>query len=72
MRPETTCCSTEATRERLGGEFELQSRGEREFKGIERPVRLYAPPRAEGGLQRDAVEAVRSVYARVRGSRTED
>ncbi len=63
---------TEATRERLGGEFELQSRGEREFKGIERPVRLYAPAREGGGLQRDAVEAVRSVYARVRGSRAED
>ncbi len=63
---------TAATRERLRGEFELESRGERDLKGIERPVRLYAPPREGMRLPRDPVEAVRSVYARVRGSRAED
>jgi class 3 adenylate cyclase len=63
---------TEATRDRLRGEVELQSRGERELKGIERPVRLYAPPGEEHRPPRDPVEAVRSVYARVRGSRTAD
>ena len=62
---------TEATYERLHGDYELVSRGERELKGIERPVRLFAPPGEEGRLP-DAVEAVRSVYARVRGSRAED
>jgi len=63
---------TEATRERLRSPVELESRGERDLKGIERPVRLYAPPGERGGMPRDAVEAVRSVYARVRGSRAED
>ena len=48
---------------------ELESRGERDLRGLERPVRLYAPPGEPGGVQRDAVEAVRSVYARVRGNR---
>jgi class 3 adenylate cyclase len=60
---------TEATRERLAGTVELESRGERDLRGLERPVRLYAPPGEPGGVQRDAVEAVRSVYARVRGNR---
>jgi class 3 adenylate cyclase len=62
---------TEATRQRLSETFELESRGERELKGIERPVRLFAPPRAAGSPLRDPVEAVRSVYARVRGNRDE-
>ena len=60
---------TEATRERLAGTVELESRGERDLRGLERPVRLYAPPREPGGVRDDAVEAVRSVYARVRGNR---
>ena len=60
---------TEATRERLGESFDLESRGERVLKGIERPVRLYAPPRDRDALLPDPVEAVRSVYARVRGNR---
>ncbi len=60
---------TEATRERLAGTVELESRGERDLRGLERPIRLYAPPGEPGGVQRDAVEAVRSVYARVRGNR---
>jgi len=63
---------TEATRERLHGEYELEDRGERVLRGMERPVRLFAPPRETSSLPRDAVEAVRSVYARVRGSRAED
>ena len=60
---------TEATRERLSEAFELESRGERELKGIERPVRLFAPPSDADSPLRDPVEAVRSVYARVRGNR---
>jgi len=60
---------TEATRERLAGTVELESRGERDLRGLDRPIRLYAPPGEPGGVQRDAVEAVRSVYARVRGNR---
>ncbi len=63
---------TEETRERLHGEYDLEPRGERELRGIERPVRLYAPRSEASSLPRDAVEAVRSVYARVRGSRSED
>jgi class 3 adenylate cyclase len=58
---------TAATRDRLGGEIELESRGERVLKGIERPVRLFAPPRERAGRRSQPVEAVRSVYARVRG-----
>lgn len=58
---------TAATRERLEGDFELESRGERALKGIERPVHLYAPPRPDGARRADPFDAVRSVYARVRG-----
>jgi adenylate cyclase len=58
---------TAATRDRLEGEFEIESRGERVLKGIERPVDLYAPPRREGVRRADPIGAVRSVYARVRG-----
>jgi class 3 adenylate cyclase len=57
---------TAATRDRLVGEFELESRGERVLKGIERQVHLYAPPREDDG-RIDPIEAARSVYARVRG-----
>ena len=35
---------TEATRERLSEQFDIEPRGERVLKGIERPVRLFAPP----------------------------
>jgi adenylate cyclase len=62
---------TEATKEQVGEGFELESRGERDLKGIERPVRLYAPPSDRSQILRDPVDAVRSVYARVRGSREE-
>jgi len=63
---------TAATRERLRGGFELESRGERILKGIERPVLLFAPPRERDPRRSAPVEAVRSVYARVRGGdRTE-
>ncbi|MDQ3102322.1 MAG: adenylate/guanylate cyclase domain-containing protein [Actinomycetota bacterium] len=63
---------TAATRGRLGGEFELESRGEQELRGIERPVELFALPGlpVEGPFA--PVGAVRAVYARVRGSRGED
>ncbi len=62
---------TEATKEQLGAGFELESRGERDLKGIERPVRLFAPPSDRSLILRDPVEAVRAVYARVRGNREE-
>ncbi|HET6831911.1 MAG TPA: adenylate/guanylate cyclase domain-containing protein [Solirubrobacterales bacterium] len=64
---------TAATRDRLRGGFELESRGEYDMKGIERPVRLYAPPRERDRRRSpDPIDAVRSVYARVRGGdRTE-
>lgn len=62
---------TAATRDRLDSGFELRSRGEHELRGIERPVELYALPgeRSEGVL--DPVGAVRAVYARVRGGRSD-
>jgi len=60
---------TEATRDRLGEQFDIEPRGERVLRGIERPVRLYAPPRDRSSLIPRPVEAVRSVYARVRGNR---
>ncbi|MFN8113149.1 MAG: adenylate/guanylate cyclase domain-containing protein [Solirubrobacterales bacterium] len=63
---------TEATRDRLHAEVDLTSRGEHALRGIERPVRLYAPPGEGIRLPLDPVGAVRSVYARVRGSRTAD
>jgi adenylate cyclase len=60
---------TEATRDRLSEQFDIEERGERVLKGIERPVRLFAPPRDRSALLSDPVDAVRSVYARVRGNR---
>jgi class 3 adenylate cyclase len=60
---------TEATRDRLHRDFELRSLGERDLRGLERPVHLYAPPGDGSRLPRDPVEAVRAVYARVRGNR---
>lgn len=56
---------TEATRAQLGDDFETRSRGERDLKGIERPVALHAPAGAssfdEGPLKiiRDTIRAVR-------------
>lgn len=56
---------TEATRARLGEEFETVSRGDRDLKGIERPVTLHAPGGGsrfdEGPLKllRDTIRAVR-------------
>ncbi len=34
---------TEATRDQLGGNFQVEPRGERELKGLDRPLHLYAP-----------------------------
>jgi adenylate cyclase len=56
---------TEATRAQLGKDFETRSRGERDLKGIERPVELHAPAGAssfdEGPFKliRDTIRAVR-------------
>ena len=61
---------TEATKEQLGDEVELASCGERELRGLERPVQLYALP-DDGVPGLDPVGAVRAVYARVRGQRGE-
>ncbi|HKJ35179.1 MAG TPA: adenylate/guanylate cyclase domain-containing protein, partial [Solirubrobacterales bacterium] len=33
---------TAATRERLGGRFEIEPRGEHALKGVDRPVELFA------------------------------
>ncbi len=66
---------TAATRDRLVEEVELERRGEFGLRGLERPVELFALPAepSDGVLQiPNAVEAVRSVYARVRGNRGED
>ncbi len=62
---------TAATRERLRGDYELEPRGERELRGHERPVPLYALPREPREPLLDPVGAVRAVYARVRGHRGE-
>jgi class 3 adenylate cyclase len=56
---------TEATRAQLGPGFETRSRGDRDLKGIERPVAVHAPAEAssfdEGPLKilRDTIRAVR-------------
>lgn len=63
---------TDATRERLGDDSFLESRGERELRGLERPVQLWALPGDAADRLPDAVGAVRAVYARVRGSRGDD
>jgi len=62
---------TGATRDQLGAEVELAECGERELRGLERPVRLYALPDDGVGGMLDPVGAVRAVYARVRGQRGE-
>jgi len=61
---------TEATYDRLRGDFGLRPHGRRELRGLERPVELFCLP-ADHGEGRDPVGAVRAVYARVRGSRTD-
>ena len=63
---------TDATRERLSIDVELESRGEQELKGLERPVRLYAPRGEREERLLDPVGAARAVYARVRGGRADD
>lgn len=59
---------TAATRERLTGDYALRRLGERELRGLERPIELFTPA---GAPQQPApaVGAVRAVYARVRGNR---
>ena len=61
---------TAATRESLRDDYPLRRLGERDLRGLERPIELFTlagepaePPRAVG--------AVRAVYARVRGNRAE-
>jgi adenylate cyclase len=66
---------TGATRDELHADFELERRGERELRGLERPIAIYAlPPEPGDGAVTlpNAVDAMRSVYARVRGNRGED
>jgi class 3 adenylate cyclase len=66
---------TAATREELHEDCELEDRGERELRGLERPIALYALPAEPGDgavSLPNAVDAMRSVYARVRGNRGED
>jgi class 3 adenylate cyclase len=65
---------TAATREELSGDYDLVRRGERELRGLERPIELFAlaPDGADGASALPAVDAVRAVYARVRGNRGED
>jgi adenylate cyclase len=68
---------TADTCERLSEDFELERRGERELRGLERPIELFAVPgghpgEADGAAALPGVDAVRAVYARVRGNRGED
>ena len=62
---------TAETRDRLPDDFELEACGERELRGLERPVPLYALPGGQRDSLIDPVGAVRAVYARVRGNRGE-
>jgi len=62
---------TAATRERLRDEYALRRVGERELRGLERPIELYAPA-GEPAEPRRPIGAVRAVYARVRGNRAAD
>ena len=63
---------TAATKELLSSEIELERRGERELRGLERPIELFALPGEGGDDLPGPVEAVRAVYARVRGNRGDD
>jgi class 3 adenylate cyclase len=62
---------TGATREHLPDDIELEACGERDLRGLERPVTLFALPRRDSDGLLDPVGAVRAVYARVRGHRGE-
>jgi adenylate cyclase len=63
---------TAATRDRLSAEVELERRGDRVLRGLERPIELFAIPGVPGDGLPSPVGAVRAVYARVRGNRGED
>jgi class 3 adenylate cyclase len=65
---------TAATREQLTCDFDLVRRGERELRGLERPIELFAVAGdgSDGASALPAVDAVRAVYARVRGNRGDD
>ncbi len=58
---------TQATRERLTGDYPLRRRGERVLRGIERPIELHTLQGEPADLP-SPVGAVRAVYARVRGN----
>ena len=62
---------TQATYDRLEDDYPLRRRGERELRGIERPVVVYTLQGEPADLL-GPVDAVRAVYARVRGGRGED
>ena len=62
---------TGATYERLRADYGLRHLGERELRGLERPIDLYAPAGEAVESALDPVGAVRAVYARVRGNRGE-
>lgn len=59
---------TAATRERLAEDYPLRRVGERDLRGLERPVELFALADERAERPRP-VGAVRAVYARVRGNR---
>lgn len=61
---------TGATHEALRGDYGLKRRGERELRGLERPIELFTLPVDAADLP-DPVGAMRAVYARVRGNRGE-
>lgn len=58
---------TEATQEQLADDVPLEACGERDLRGLERPVKLFALPTQDPESLPDPVGAVRAVYARVRG-----
>ena len=62
---------TAHTRERLTTDIDLEPRGERQLRGVERPIALYGLPGEQRDSLLDPVGAVRAVYARVRGHRGE-
>ena len=62
---------TGATREQLPDDVVLEECGERDLRGLERPVTLFALPSRDSEGSLDPVGAVRAVYARVRGHRGE-
>ncbi len=62
---------TAATRGALRGDYDLKRRGERDLRGLERPIELFTLSAEPADLP-DPVGAMRAVYARVRGNRGED